>query len=201
MPSCPLQLADFGLSDDPARPVLSALSRAFLKNFEAFRSTVTEASDLAAQSLEKANEADIIRLIGDALLHLKNVKELSRWIFRRKVLSKEKAFSRAQDFRELGNDWVDKMFSGLQKLPQGAPPRRRQAHISALEFMLQSRKNSLGRAVQRFCLCGKKHGPKCYQRFKTGVHSLTKMLRGYEPELVARYAVLHPDRAKKAESR
>jgi len=194
-----LQPSDFGLSNDPARPVLSALSRAFLENYNAFRTTVTEASDLDTQSPGKVNEADVVRLMENALLHLRKAQELSRWIFRPKVLPLEKASSNAQTFRELGDDWVDKMFSHLRKLPQGAPPRKRQAHISAFEFMLQSKRNSLGLAVGKFCSCGKKHEPKCYQRFKAGIHSLTKVLRIYAPELAFRYGALHPDRAKKAD--
>jgi hypothetical protein len=195
--SRPLQPSDFGLPNDPARPVLSALSRAFLENFNAFRTTVTEASDLDTQSPRKVNEAVVVRLMENARLHLENAEELSRWIFHSKVLPLEKAFSNAQTFRELGNDWVEAMFSRLQKLPQGAPPRKRQAYINAFEFMLQFKRNSLGLAVRKFCSCGKEHEPKCYQRFKAGIHSLTKTLRKYAPELVARYSVLHPDRAKK----
>jgi hypothetical protein len=129
---------------------------------------------------------------------MKNVHELSRWVYRRKALPIEEALDKAQAFKELGDKWVEDMQSRLQKLPQGKPPRKRQAHISAFEFMLHSKKNSLGMAVQKFCPCGQKHEPECYQQFKAGIHSLTKMLRKYAPDLVARYDALHPDRAKKA---
>jgi len=129
--------------------------------------------------------------------YLENVAEISTWIVYRKTLPVDEAFQRAQTFRELGEDWVQDMFSRLQKLSQGRPAAKRQFHIAAFEFMLLSKKNSLGRAVKKFCPCGEEHQQKCQQNLKAGVHSLTKVLRRYAPELVAHYDALHPDRAKK----
>lgn len=190
-----LRASDFGLPEDPSRPVLFALSHSFLDNLEKSVAIVRKAH---ASISQPTDEADIQQMMTTALAYMKNADELRRWIYRRKVLPSDEAFRRAQDVRELGEEYVTDMFSRLQKFRPGAPPKRREAYVASFEFMLQSKKNSLGQAVRKFCLCGqKKHDRRCSQRFKAGIHNLTKLLRKYAPELAVRYDELHPDRAKK----
>jgi hypothetical protein len=188
----------FNLPEDQSHPVSYALSRACDENWGAFSDTVAKVAVEAARPIEeRISEADVAREIEIALSYIENVAEILTWIVYRKALPMEEAFQRAQRLRELGEDWVQNMFSRLQKLPQGRPAARRQSHVAAFEFMLLSKKNSQGQAVKKFCPCGKTHQWKCQQNLKAGVHSLTKMLRKYAPELVAQYDALHPDRAKK----
>ena len=190
----PLQPSDFGLSDDSNRLVLSALSRAFIENLSEFHARVEAAGVLAVRSDAKIHESEVMQLLQDGDRLAQNLKELARWIYRRKALPFEEAVRRAKDFKALGDDWVEQMCTGLQKLSEGAPPRMRRSHIDAFEFMLQSKENTLGTAMLRFCTCGGRHTAKCRQRLKTGVRSLKKVLRKYAPDLVSRYDSLHPDR-------
>ena len=190
-----LQASDFGLPDDPSRPVVFALSRSFVDSLEKSTAIIREAHASISQPVD---DAKIQEMMATALSYMKDAGELSRWIYKRKVLPTEEAFRRAQDFRELGDEYVADICSRLQRLPQGAPPKKREAYIDAFEFMLRSGKNSLGQAVRRFCPCGqKKHDLKCSQRFKAGIHNLKRLLRKYAPELAAQYDDLHPDRAKR----
>jgi len=123
-----------------------------------------------------------------------NADEVSHWIYTRRRLSDEDAARKAEAFRPLGDDWVKSLRSGAQKLREGKPARKRPSHILAFEFMLQSKKNSLGRTVPKFCTCGRPHGPKCAVRFKAGIRMLKKVLRKHAPDLLSRYDALHPNR-------
>jgi len=193
-----MPFSPFSLPEDQSHPVSYALSCACDENWRALSDIVAKLAVEAARPIEqRISEADAAREIEIALSYIKNVAEIQTWIVYRKALPMEEAFQRAQRFRELGEDWVQEMLSGLQKLRQGRPATRRQSHIAAFEFMLLTKKNSLGQAVKRFCPCGNKHQRECQQNLKAGVHSLTKMLRKYAPELVEQYEALHPDRAKK----
>jgi hypothetical protein len=189
--------SDLNGPNDLNRSVLPALNDAFVKNISAFRVRIEAAGALATRSGAKAHEAEAMQLVRDALRLAQNLEALARWIYPRKALPVEEAVSKAPAFRELGDEWVESMCTAMQKFPEGAPPKMRQAHIDAFEFMLQSKKNSLGRAVQKFCTCGGEHTARCRQRLKTGVRSLKKMLRKYAPDLVSRYSSLHPYRGKK----
>jgi hypothetical protein len=189
-----LQPSDFNLSNDESRPVLFALSHAFVENMSAFFASAQAASALAARSDKEAHETQVLQLVEDCVRFARNLKALLSWIYPRKVLPIEEAVLRAQALKELGDDWVESVSKAMQKFPEGAPPRMRQLHIDVFEFMLQSKKNSLGLAVRKFCPCGGTHTLKCRQRLKTGVRSLKKMLRHYAPDLVSRYDSLHPNR-------
>lgn len=156
-----LQPSDFGLPSDAKRPVMSALGHAYAENMSALAAAVEEAYASAPRPEPKTDEAEAMRLLEDLIRFGENAVELSHWIYPPKVLSIRDATSRAEVFRELGEDWVNKMRSGAQKFREGKPARMRQSHIEALEFMLESKRNSLGRAVQKFCSCGKRHDAKC----------------------------------------
>jgi hypothetical protein len=198
VPSYPSVPSDFGLPNDPSRPVLFALSRAFVENFNAYSAVLTEAAALATQSGVKPDEAEIKRMMQTAVGSLEDVNELADWIYtNRRPLPFGEALSKAQVFQELGFDWVEQMLANLQKHPVGAPPIRRQSFIEAFEFMLRSKENSQGKATLRFCLCGSKHKAQCEQALKAGIRSLKKVLRKFAPELVSQYNALHPDRRKK----
>ena len=193
-----LHLSDFGLTDDPARPVLSALRRSLVDNVGKCSSLF---SQLHARAGQPVDDSEIKQMAADALSHMKNFAELCRWVYVPRRLPAEEALTKARECRELGDEYVLDMAARLQNLPQGAPPKRRQAYLAAFEFMLQSKKNSMGRAVRKFCPCGKgrsEHEPKCSQRLKAGIHNIKKLLRKYAPDLATRYDALHPDRAKGA---
>jgi len=189
-----LQPSDFWLANDPKRPVPSALGRAYAENVSDLAAVVEQAAALTRASDSKTEE-DVKRLLEEAKRLAKNVAELSRWIKLPKTLSIEDATRQAEAFRELGDEWVQKLRHSMQKLSEGKPARRRQSHILAFEFMLQSKNNSLGEATKKFCSCGNKnHHTKCSGRFKTGIRVLKKVLRKYAPDLVIQYDLLHPDR-------
>jgi hypothetical protein len=192
-----LRPSDLHEPDDSNRSVLPALSHAFAENLSALRVCAQAGGALATRSDKKAHEAEAMQLAQDALRLAQNLKALARWIYPRKVLPLEEAVSKAQAFRELGDEWVESMCRALQTFPEGAPPRTRQSHIDAFEYMLQSKKHSLGRATREFCTCGGDHTEKCRERLKTGIRSLKKMLREYAPDLVTRSDSLHADRGKK----
>src|SRR5258705_3176391 len=109
------------------------------------------------------------------------------------------ALDKARALKEAGlesND-VELLFENLQTRRVGAPVRRRKSFIATFEFMLASKNNSQGRATRKFCRCGKdKHGSNCEQNLKAGVRSLKNILRKYAPQLVTRYDLLHPNRAR-----
>ena len=191
-----MYLFAFSAQPDPSHPVLSAFHRTCAEDWNAFVATVSEAAERSAD--KRLTESDAVKMIECAHEHLKRVAEVLRWILRPKRLESERALQSAERFRELGSDWVEAMASRLQKLPQGAPPKKRQSHIDAFEYMLQSKSNSMGKAVRKVCPCGeKRHGAVCHRNLKAGIHELTKTLRKYAPELAAQYELLHPDRAKK----
>jgi hypothetical protein len=162
---------------------------------------VERGRSLASQPKTEEGEAEVMRIVEEALRLAKTVAELMRWIYPpREPVSQTEAWNKVQALAKAGADLVVvvKVFEVLQTRPVGAPAKRRQSYIAAFEFMLQSKGNSQGQAVRRFCLCGnRKHGGECERNLKAGVRSLKKVLRTYAPELVARYDALHPDRAKK----
>ena len=188
--------ADFNLPNDLSRPVMFALGRASFEKWTAIAETTDALKQLAIHPEREGAEADAKKLMKTVIQLLETVNELGRWIYCVRALPIEEAFTKAQTFKELGNDWTERLCALLQKLPQGSPPTRRQVHINAFEFMLQSRTNSLGKATKKYCPCGKKHTEKCYEGFKTGIRSLKKILRKFAPDLVTQYDALHPDRAK-----
>jgi hypothetical protein len=190
---------DWGLPNDPSRPVTFALGRAFVENWNSFLSTVMEAIQLAQESPQRIDEVEAIRRMDIALGFIKNAHELADWVyFNNKPLPFAEAFRHAQRLKEVGYDadWVEATLTGLQKRPVGRP-HQRQLFINAFEFQLEAKRNSQGQATRKFCPCGKTHTAKCEQNLKAGMRSLKKVLRKYAPELVSRYEELHPDRARK----
>jgi hypothetical protein len=187
---------DFNLPNDPTHPVMFALGRAALEKRTAIAETTDALRRLATDLEREGAEADAKKLMKTVIQLVENVNELGRWIYCVKALPAEEAFAKAQTFKELGNDWTERFCARLQKLPQGSPPKRRQAHIDAFEFMLRSRTNSMISATKKYCPCGKKHNKKCYASFKTGIRGVKKILRKFAPDLVTQYDALHPDRAK-----
>ncbi len=197
--SCSLWPAESGLPNDPSRPVTFALGRAFIENWNAFLSTVTEAIQLAQESPQRIDEVEAVRRMDIALGFIKNARELADWIYaNNKPLPFAEAFSHAQRLREVGYDadWVEAILTGLRKRPVGRP-HQRQLFIKAFEFQLEAKRNSQGQATRKFCPCGKAHTAKCEQNLKAGMRSLKKVLRKYAPEFVSKYEELHPDRARK----
>jgi hypothetical protein len=198
MSSGSLRLSDLGLSDNPTRPVIFALSRAFVENWNAFLATSIQAAALAGPGI--VGEEEIVRVVQKALGFLQKAYELSGWVYSEgRPLPFAEALSKAQWLKKLGADpdHVEAIFSGLQKRHVGRP-HRRQSFINAFEFQVRSKKNSQGQATQKFCPCGEKiHTAKCEQNLRAGLRSLKKVLRKYAPELVSKYELLHPDRAKK----
>lgn len=193
-----LRPSDFNLPNAADGHVLPALIHAFVENMSALHSCVDAARALASRSDVKDHEAEVMELVREAAQLTQNLKVLVDWIYPRKVMPIEEALTKAEAFRELGDDWVESMCSALQTFPEGAPPRMRRSHIDAFEFMLQSKKNTLGKAVPKFCTCGGDHTARCRERLKTGVRGLKKMLRKHAPHLVLQYESLHPNRDKKA---
>jgi hypothetical protein len=202
--SLKFQLPDLRLSNDPGRPVLSALSSAFLENLNALFAIALEAAALAerCQDLQDRNRAEpeMVRLIEAALQRANRVHELAHWVYpAREPLALKDALDKAQALIQEGapDDWVEDTFKDLQKRRVGRP-NKRQSFIKAFEFQVQSTTNSQGKATRNFCPCGGKlHTAKCEQNLKAGMRSLKKVLRKYAPELVSRYEELHPDRARK----
>jgi hypothetical protein len=188
--------ADFILPNDPTHPVVFALGRAALEKWTAIAEATDALERLATDPEREGRDADAQKLMKTVRHLLENVNELGLWIYGRRAFPIEEAFTKAQVFKELGNDWMERFCARLQKLPHGSPPKRRQAYIQAFEFMLRSRSNSLGKAVPKYCPCGKTHTKKCLDRFKTGIRGLKKILRKFGPDLVAQYDALHPNRAK-----
>lgn len=201
----PLQPSNFGLPNDPAQPVVTVLSRAFLKNLMTLFEIINQAHTLGTHSEVTLDEEDAVGKLERALPFVGNLKQLLPWVHPpRKPVGFAVALNRAEALKQAGlesND-VKEVFRILQKRPVGAPPKRRQSFIAAFEFMLQSKQNSLGRAKRQFCRCGQeKHTVKCERGLKAGIHDLTKILRKYAPDLVFQYNALHPDRAKKPMAR
>jgi hypothetical protein len=187
----------FDLPADPSRPVLHALARACAKNWDAFFDTIMKAG-VEANRPPAEQELDVVQMVQSALAHIESVAEITRWIFPlAPPLATQEAEVKAQQFSALGQDYVEELVSRLQKLPAHRPSKRRQSHIAAFEFMLRSKRNSLGQAVLNFCPCGGTHSTKCHANLKAGIHALKKVLRKYAPELVDQYDVLHPDRDTK----
>jgi hypothetical protein len=191
-----LRPSDFGLSNDPTRTALFALEEAFTETMNTLAATVEQAFELASGPNPQDHETDVMKLLEHSTRLSGNAKELSRYVFQNKALSAEAATRAAASFGSIDDEWVKKMRHSLQKLSVGRPPITRKAHIRAFEFMLQSKKNSLGIAATKFCPCGKRHDASCTQRFKTGIRSLKEVLRKYAPDIVVKYDSLHPDRAK-----
>jgi hypothetical protein len=195
-----VQPSEWNLSIDPSRPVLAALGRAFVDNFNALMATIQEATELAEHKPARMEESEIVRRAHKALGFAENVSELADWVYSSRLpLPFEEAFEKAQLLKKLGADadWVKMSLSDLQKRRIGRP-HQRQVYVRAFEFQLQSKKNSQGPATRKFCPCGEKaHTAKCEQNLKAGMRSLKKVLRKYAPELVLKYESLHPDRAKK----
>ena len=194
----PLRLEELNLPNDPTRPAASALSNAFVENWNAFEAILRDAVRIVTSPEGKLRELEVVGMIETARLGpFRNAIEITHWVYERKALPVEEARRLAQGAKELGDDCVEQMFQNLQKLSKGTPPRRRQGDIRAFEFMLLSEKNTIGRAVTKFCGCGGSHTPSCQVRLKTGIKSVKRILRKYAPDLVSRYDVLHPDRSKK----
>lgn len=195
-----LRPSDFGLPNNPARPVLLALTNAFVENFNSLSALVSEASALVPQPGNSAQEAMVVRMMTDALRFVQNIGELSNWIFPPTMpLGFKEALRKAEALKRLGcdEDWFAEMVSTLQKRHVGRPPDNLR-FIRAFEFMLQSKANSQGQATRKFCACRKEtHTAKCEQALKAGNRKLKRVLRRYAPQLVSRYDVLHPDRSKK----
>jgi hypothetical protein len=196
----PLQAADLGLPNDPSRPVMFALSRAFLQNFNAALLSISEAVALASPDPGKADESQIIRSINNAIPCLQNVGELSDWMYPpRTPVTLMEAVEKAQELRQWGaeREDIEPLIVELQKRPAGRP-HKRQWFVLAFEFQLQSSANSQGKAVRNFCPCaGNAHSANCEQNLKAGLRSLKKVLRKYAPELASQYESLHPNRARK----
>jgi len=188
------------LPADPSHPVLSALRQACAENWNSLLEVVRTLAGLRGSDPPPATE-EVLQRLECAQCHLENVRELLRWFCIQVPLPTERARERAQEVAAQGVDCIDIdwLSAHLQKLSQGAPPRRRQADIRAFEFMLQSSKNSMVEAVKSFCPCGKRrHEKNCYARLKTGIHSLNKVLDKHAPDVAARYNALHPDKAKRS---
>jgi hypothetical protein len=195
----PLQVAELGLPNDPSRPVIFALSHAFLENFNAGLSSMCEAIALASPGPGKADESQITRALLNAIPYLQNVLELSDWMYPpRTPVALMEAIEKAQRLSQLGaeHDDLEQLIVGLQKRPVGRP-HKRQSFVLSFEFQLQSTANSQGKAMRKFCPCGKAHSVNCEQNLKAGLRSLKTVLRKYAPELVSQYEALHPNRAKK----
>ena len=184
---------------DPSRPVVHALARVGANHWDAALNTVIKAgAKLNRPPAERLTEAEAVEMLQSASAHMKSAGEILRWIVPPKPpLAPEEAAKAVQQFSELGQDWIDQLASKLQKLPAHRPSKRRQSHIAAFEFMLGSKKNSLGQAVLSFCPCGGSHDRKCHANLKRGIHDLKRVLRRYAPELVDQYDALHPDRHTK----
>jgi hypothetical protein len=185
------------LPDNPDFPVSYELSRASAHNL----ARVSEiAADLIAIAPENPSDETIRSVFAEIKRCVEDALEISGWLFPEPRTAKtlENAIVAAAPYRELGKEWEEKMIEDLQKGDEGRPPTKRRAHIEAFEFMLQSKSNSLNKAVRRFCMCGGVHAKKCRLQFRTGIQSLKKILRKFAPHLVVTYDALHPDRSKKA---
>lgn len=200
----PFQLSDLHLKEDATRPVMTALSLACLENFNAADASQNNALFVAGQRATLApGEAErrVMQLMESMLCSLKTAAELMNWVYPPgRPMPFAEAFGQARGLRDLGadSDTVQAILRGLQKRPPGRP-HLRQTFVRAFEFMLQSKKNTQGRATRHFCPCGSNaHTVKCEHNLKAGMRSLKRVLRQHAPELVSRYETLHPDRAKKS---
>ena len=130
----------FGLSADPSRPALYALSRACAQSWDAHVDIVTRLrAQIERPREEWPSEAEVARMMESAVAHLRKVEELTHWIYFPKPLPVQQALEKAQTFRELGHDYVEDLAARLQKFPPWRPSKRRQSHIAAFEFMLLSK--------------------------------------------------------------
>jgi hypothetical protein len=195
--------SDFGLPNDSAGPVKSALVSAFTKNFGVIAATVEDANAIVRQSAATTDTAGVVQRIKDLIPVAQTLKELSDWVSPpRRPMEFGEAVRNAQALAAASpdSDEVELWFQALRTRSVGAPARRRESFIGAFEFMLQSKGNSQGLATRKFCGCGKeKHDANCERNLKAGVRSLKSVLRKHAPQLLARYDSLHPDRAKKAD--
>jgi hypothetical protein len=179
-----------GLPSDPTFPVSYELSLAFQRNLQG----IIDASNrlLARAPADPTDEATAVKGLAA------NVAELSNWIFlTRASLRPEEAVIAAEPYREFGEEFYKSMVCSFQKQREGRFPTKRPIHIKAFEFMLESKSNSLNKAVKTFCDCGARHGPKCRSSFKTGIQAVKEILKKHAPHLVASYNELHPDRNKR----
>jgi hypothetical protein len=136
----------------------------------------------------------------EAVRVAREADELLKWAYpSRKPISAAAAVARVPILREQGydEDAVKWMVAALQKNPEGKRQTVRATHIQAFEFMLQSKSNSLGIAINHFCKCGRVHDKKCRSSFRYGIQELKKILRKHLPHLIVKYDALHPDRNPK----
>jgi hypothetical protein len=200
----PLQLSDLHLTQDPTRPVHTALSRVCLDSFNEAADAMSEAMAVAERRATMPHaeaELKVMRLFETVARSLTTVNELMDWVYLSpgRPMPFQKALNEALALRELGAEPADvqAILSGLQKRPVGRP-HQRQVFMKAYEFQLQSESNTQGKATRMFCPCGQKiHTARCEQNLKAGMRGLKKVLRRYAPDLVSRYEVLHPNRDKK----
>ena len=187
------------LPADPSHPVQNAFARACKSNFEALCDAVMKIKLEADRSPdEQPSESEVVQMALSVVAYSKSFNEILGWnVAPRRPLGIEEATVKAQQFAELGQDYVEDMASLLQQRPAHRPSKRRQSHIAAFEFMLASKRNTLGQAVRKFCPCGGSHDTKCRANLKAGIRVLKKVLGRYAPELVDQYDVLHPDRHTK----
>ena len=197
------QLSDLGLPEDNSRPVQTVLSKACLEKFNA-GFTAVEAAQRAKEQRGILGRAETERMVTELVQAAKQsfgtALELMDWVYPLgRPMQFVDAIGKAQFLIHLGADseFVEPIFADLQSRPVGRP-HHRQAFVRAFEFMMLSKANTQGRATKRFCPCGAKaHCAKCEQNLKAGMRSLKKVLRKHAPDLVSKYDILHPDRAKK----
>ena len=181
MSSHALESSDFGLPNDPTRPVLSALSRAFLENYNAFRTTVTKASDLDTQSPGKIDVGRMVRLLEEAHGFLTRAKELMDWIYPSvSALSLENGMQIANRMQQADfpREWVQAVIKGIGRKKAGRPSTKRCVAIQAKELKLTDPKRwSWPKITAVLCDCGKDHDIRCQNNLRREVLHLEKIMR------------------------
>jgi hypothetical protein len=102
-----LQPSDSGLSDDSTRQVQSALSRAFAENILTLAAIVERGRSLANQPKTKEGEAEVMRIVEEALRVTETVAELTHWIYPpRQPVSQTEAWNKVQALAKASADPV-----------------------------------------------------------------------------------------------
>ena len=100
----------FNLPDDPSRPVLSALSQAFLAKVNALSAAVMEARTLDASKGGKAETA-IVQTVQKTERLLIDAKEILSWIYpQTETLSFDRGMQIVRQMQDAGfpSDWAEK---------------------------------------------------------------------------------------------
>lgn len=179
--SKPLQPSDFDLPCDPSKPVLSALSRAFVACFCGVADLVAEAVRLSTQLDRKTHSTRVKRMMEHGLQSLQNAHELLYWIYpSTSPLPYATAMKVANQMNAAGFpvEWGHAVIQGIGKRRIGRPGTKRAIAIRAKELKLADAKHwTWPKITTELCDCSRsEHTIRCQDNLRREVAHLEKVL-------------------------